>query len=59
VIKASLSDADASSIAEGILTSFTPAEEADGTLDKAIDELAYYLIRAVDDFNEEQKAKAG
>lgn len=61
MIKADLSDADASSLAEGMIRSFTSAEEADGTLDKAIDDLAYYLITAVNDFNEEQRerSKAG
>jgi hypothetical protein len=59
VIKAAISDLDASSIADGLISGHTEAEENDGTHEAAVEELAYFLIRAVDDFNEEWKTKKG
>lgn len=57
MIKATLNDLDAALAAEGMLSGYTDAEESDGTLDGAIDDLAFYLIRAVEEFNEEQESR--
>jgi hypothetical protein len=54
VIKAAISDADASELASELVSGYTEAEEEDGTLEKAVEALAYFIVCAVRYFNEEQ-----
>jgi hypothetical protein len=58
VIKAVISDNDASELASELVSGYTEAEEEDGTLEKAVEELGYFIVCAVRDFNEEQDTKA-
>ena len=54
---ARINDIEAEQMAEGLISGYTEAEEDDGTHDAAVEKLAYFLVRAVEDFNEELNAQ--
>lgn len=58
MIKAILSDSNAEEIASELVSGYTETEEDDGTLEKAVADLAYFLVSAIRDFNEERERKA-